>query len=478
MLSAFSFLQKKILDVPFTYHPASFVIPVLFGGFSGITVSLSYIRLRASRERMRDFINNVDDIIQIVDERGNFLFVNKAWYKTFGYSPLELKRLKVFDIIHPDQIENYRDVFKKLFEDKESIQEMRTVYLSKDGRSVYLEGKLNCRIEKGKAISTRGIFRNITQRQEALEFQKLVANIFERTQEGLVITDSERRISFVNTAFTKITGYSKEDALKKNIHRFFPNARNKDMDINKMAISLAKEGSWQGELWTRRKSGERYPLKMTISVISDEEKGITNYAGIFSDITENKENELRLQHLATHDDLTDLPNRDMFYKQAAVSISESKEKNNILAILFLDLDGFKEVNDQYGHHAGDTLLKLIAQRLRNHTRERDVVARFGGDEFAILLSNISDEKEAKIAAENILKVVSAPFNLGGFAIRITASIGISLYTENTEIDILLIEADKAMYRAKRVGKNRVCIIPQTNEQPTLMDVEPQSRLHP
>ena len=460
LLSAFSLAQKKILEVSFVFSPASFVTPILFGGFSGVVVSLSYIRLRMSRERMRDFINNVDDIIQIVDKKGNFLFVNQAWYKTFGYSPAETKRLNVFNIIHPNQLKKCREAFKRLFEETENIQEVKTIYLSKTGKSVYLEGKLNCRIEKGKAISTRGIFRDVTERQDAIEFQKLAASVFENTQDGLVITDKDRRISFVNSAFTKITGYTKEETLKRNIHRFFPDTRGEEIDISKMSVSLTEKGSWQGELWSRRKNGERYPLKITISVIKDAENKLTNYAGIFFDISENKKNESRLQHLATHDGLTDLPNREMFYKCVSAAISESKEKGSILAILFLDLDGFKEVNDQYGHHAGDALLKLIAQRLNNHTRENDTIARFGGDEFAILLSNITYEKEAETAAENILTVISAPFNLSGFSIRITASIGISIYTEDTEIDMLLIEADKAMYRAKEDGKNRVGIIPK------------------
>ena len=199
-------------------------------------------------------------------------------------------------------------------------------------------------------------------------------------------------------------------------------------------------------------------MQITINAIVDTNGKTTNYACIFSDIGERKENEMRMQHLATHDSLTDLPNREMFYKHANFAILEAEEKNKKIAVLFLDLDGFKYVNDQYGHHAGDTLLKLIAQRLSNHTRTTDIVARFGGDEFAILLSQIKSIEDAKKAANGILILLENPFNLGGFSIQISASIGVAMCTKNAQIDTLLLEADKAMYEAKRLGKNRFYVM--------------------
>ena len=478
LLSAFSRYQKKLLGLPLTFAPSAFVIPVFFGGFSGLFVSIFYIRLRASREQMRDFLNNADDIIQIIDQEGNFLFVNKAWHKKFGYTSLEVKSLNVFDIIHPTQVEKCQIVIQKLFEGDGHSLETDTIYLSKDGETIYLEGKLNCRFDKGRAISTRGIFRDITERHEAREFQKLVGNIFEKTREGLVITDPKQAITFINAAFTKITGYTKEEAIGKNIHKLFPNNKGVKKNMKEVETSLEENDYWQYKIWTRRKNGEEYLNNMTILRISISNEDVSAYACLFSDITEKEEKDNRLRYLATHDILTDLHNRDIFYQHTNRSLVEAKEKKNLVAVLFLDLDGFKDINDQYGHHAGDALLKLIAQRLRHHTREEDSVARLGGDEFAILLSKVSSENEVKAVAQNILNAIAAPFNLGDFTIQITTSIGISIYSENSEIGMLIAEADQAMYKAKREGKNRISILQEEDTRPIPMDVGRRPPRHP
>ena len=458
MLSAFSLLQKRMIGLSSPFPVTAFVVPILVGGFAGFALRFFYAQLRTNQEQIETFINNIDDIVQVTDQSGNFIFVNEAWHKTFGYTPAELKDLNVVDLIHPNKKEECKEIIKALLNTKNEIHSIHTVYRTKEGKSVYLEGKTNCYMKSRKKPILRSVFRNVTERREASEFQKLVGNIFEKTQEGLVITDEKQKISFVNTAFTKITGYSKGDALKRNIHELFPVIKTEDESQEKMHETLRLYGSWQGEIWTLRKDGTEYPLNMTISEVSNPEDEVVTYACIFYDITERKENERRLKHLATHDVLTDLPNREIFYKKATAYLEKIKKSDMLLAILFIDLDGFKEVNDRHGHHVGDMLLRLVAQRLKNHTRERDIVSRFGGDEFAILLSDIKSENEAIFAAENILNVISAPFDISCCAIRITASIGISLYNEHIEFDTLLIEADKAMYRAKRDGKNRISII--------------------
>ncbi len=458
LLSAFSLLQKILLGIPFLLNIKAFAIPILFGGFSGSTLSIAYIRLQASRERMRDFLNNIDDIIQIVDRTGHFVFVNRAWHKTLGYSSLEIKKITVFDLVDPDHLDQCKVFFEKVFMEGEATQEYNTVFLTKSGEKVYLEGKTNCRYEKGKAVSTRTIFRNVSERQKANEFQQIVASIFENTQEGVIITDEEKRITYANNAFSKITGYTNNEAMGKDVHKLFRGNNPHQMGAGKITTSLEQQEYWHGDVWAKKKNEEKYPLQMTINAIKSAPNETTNYSCVFSDISKRKENEEHMRHLATHDTLTNLPNRELFHDHANASILELKEENQIFAILFLDLDGFKYVNDQHGHHVGDNLLKVIAQRLRSRTRQEDIIARLGGDEFAVLLNNINSLEAAKVKAENILEMLAAPYHIGEITVQITASVGISLYKKDANIVSLLIEADKAMYEAKRLGKNRVYFI--------------------
>ncbi len=458
LLCAFSIVQKNILGLPFSLDPSAFFIPVLFGGFSGLAFSVIYVRLRTSREEMKDLLNNIDDIVQVLDEGGNFTFVNNAWYQTLGYSKAEIKKINIFHLISPAKREECKYFLEEVFSSNGETKTYETVFISEDGRKVYLEGKINCRLENGKAVSTRTIFRDITERHKARKVQQIVAGIFEKTQEGVAITDSKKRISFVNNAFTEITGYSEKEALGVNIHDLLIDLENNAVAPSNVKSSLSKNEYWHGEIWSQRKNKEKYPLEITINAITDAEKEITNYACIFSDISKRKANEIHLKHLASHDGLTDLPNRETFYERTENLILEAEEQKSQFAILFLDLDGFKDINDQYGHHSGDVLLKLIAQRLKNRTRGKDIVARFGGDEFIILLSQIQSVEDAKKTARGILRKLEEPYNLGGISIQITASIGISLYAGNAQIDMLLIEADKAMYEAKRLGKNQVYFI--------------------
>lgn len=460
LLSAFSMLQKKMLGLVFSLAPRAFLIPILFGGFSGLALSVVYIRLRASRERMRDFLNNIDDIVQIVDKDGNFVFVNQSWHKTLGYSRAEAKELKVFDIVEPTHLEKCKFFFCEIFSSGEEAKDYETVFLSKSGEKIYLEGRINCRFEKGEAVSTRTIFRDISEKRKAREFQKVVSSIFEKTQEGVAITDAERSVTFINHAFTTITGYTEKQALGMHIHELIRDSGNDLSLTNMMRNALRENEYWHGELWTKRKNNERYPLEITINAITNTESEITNYACVFSDISKRKDDEMRLNHLATHDMLTNLLNRETFYRRAKASILEAEKKDTNFAILFLDLDGFKYVNDQYGHYAGDTLLQLIAQRLNHGTRKDDILARFGGDEFAVLLNSINSLDDAKKRAEGILCKLEAPYNFGDISVQITASIGISLHTKDVQINEMLMEADKAMYAAKRLGKNRACFIEQ------------------
>jgi len=213
--------------------------------------------------------------------------------------------------------------------------------------------------------------------------------------------------------------------------------------------SLATTGRWRGEIWNRRKNGEAYPAWLTIKAVRDERGRLANYAGIFSDITVRKQAEERLRYLATHDPLTGLPNREMFQDRLNRVVALARRERKTAAVMMLDMDRFKPINDSLGHAIGDLVLQNVADRLTSCLRDSDTAARIGGDEFAILLPNISSREGAVPVAQRIIEALSSPFVIGGLECRTTASIGISLFPAHGEIpERLLKNADAAMYRAK------------------------------
>jgi len=469
LLNIFSLFQKKLLGLPLILELNAFIVPTLFGGFSGLAIAVTNMRLRASRERIRDFLNNVGELIQIVDPDGKFLFVNHAWTKTLGYTREEADSLTLFDIVHPDHVESCKKLFHSLIGGEEESVAIKTIFLSKNGRMVYLDGKANAKIKNNRMISTRTVFRDVTAEQKGTEFKKIAANIFENSKEGLVIVKPDLTISYANQAFVHITGYTTEESMGKSVYTVFPMSKSAVKNTRSLSSDLVQKGYWEGELWNERKNGELYPIRLKITAIKGDQGEISHYAGIFSDMSDEKEKERHLHYLATHDSLTNLPNREMFLEFASISLSEAKATQSSFVIMFIDLDDFKIVNDQHGHLLGDQLLQLAAQRLASTVRQNDIVARFGGDEFTALFKNVRSTKDATKIAEKIIDTLSIPFSLNKQNIQISASIGISMYSHHDNIETLLKEADKAMYAAKRDCQKRIQFTRPNDAQPRLMD---------
>jgi diguanylate cyclase (GGDEF)-like protein/PAS domain S-box-containing protein len=301
---------------------------------------------------------------------------------------------------------------------------------------------------------------DISDRVSAERRLRQAAAIFESTDEGIVITDSENRITMVNSAFCKITGYSEEEAIGQN-PRILHSGKHDQHFYQNLWHQLEVSGNWRGEMWNRRKDGTVFPVWQQISVIEDKEGKVINYASIFSDISSLKAVEQQLSHLAHHDELTGLPNRLYFKAQIENSIHSAKRNQHMVALLFLDLDGFKQINDSCGHDAGDQLLKVVAQRLKQCVRDEDTVARMGGDEFVIILNRIKQIEDAELVAGNILKAVGEPVILPDCTLFPSTSIGISIYPNDAISAIGLQKAaDHAMYMAKDSGKNGYQIFSQ------------------
>jgi diguanylate cyclase (GGDEF)-like protein/PAS domain S-box-containing protein len=297
------------------------------------------------------------------------------------------------------------------------------------------------------------IVRDVTRRLRAERMLRVATNAMSNMTEAVVITDARFRIVSVNSAFTAITGYSEAEVVGRTPgHAGFHSADRQK--LREIVAVLRGDSRWQGDLQNRRKSGEAYPTRLSLASIPEPDGRISHFVGIFSDNSALRDYEERLKHLATHDLLTGLPNRGAFEAAASQAIRRAEANGGRLALLFIDLDGFKGVNDTYGHAAGDVLLRTIGQRIRHCLRAGDAVARVGGDEFNVLLGDVGGERDVARLARMLLARVGEPVEYDGQSIALSASIGISFYPQDaTEVDSLVTHADMAMYEAKGLGRN-------------------------
>lgn len=306
---------------------------------------------------------------------------------------------------------------------------------------------------EGRIVGMSGSLQDITERKLTEEKLRLSAAVFENTTEGVLITDSASRIVSINRAFTEITGYSNDEAIGQSPN-MLKSGHHDDEFFAAIWSTLIEAGYWQGEIWNRRKNGEIYPEWLNISEVKDEHDHIINYVGVFSDISAMKESESKLAHLAHHDPLTGLPNRLMLNARLEHSLTRAHRNNHLLAVLFLDLDHFKNVNDTLGHPVGDLLLQEVAHRLTSCVREEDTVSRLGGDEFTVLLEGLHEACYASDVAQKIISSLACPFILQGHEVFITCSVGISIFpNDGNDVTTLLKNADSALYRAKEQGRD-------------------------
>ncbi|MDP3744140.1 MAG: diguanylate cyclase [Methylotenera sp.] len=292
-----------------------------------------------------------------------------------------------------------------------------------------------------------------TEKKHSERKLKQAASIFDNTIEGIIITDAKANILSVNPAFMKITGYAEDEVRGRN-PSVLSSGRQDKAFYGRMWESLNASGYWQGELWNRRKSGETYAEWLTISAILDAKKQVKNYIAVFADITSSKLAHDEFEFLAHHDPLTKLPNRLLFNARLSHSLSRTKRTGDLVAVLMIDLDGFKLINDHYGHQAGDRVLEVVAERLIANTRGEDTVSRLGGDEFVVVLEDIAEQFGAMDVAYKLIESISQPIMLLESTVSVTASIGIALSSiAGDNPKILVASADDALYQAKSAGKN-------------------------
>ncbi len=305
-------------------------------------------------------------------------------------------------------------------------------------------------IDKGY-VSVFGV--DVTGRRQAEKRLLIDSQIFESVSEAVAITDADRRIIDVNSAFTAITGYSRDEILGENI-RILNSGRQDHAFYEEMWDSVGQSGSWQGEIWDRRKNAEVFPVWLSLSAVKDEAGKISRYIGLFSDISAMKKTQEQLYEMAHYDSLTGLPNRRYFLDRLKESLEQARRTREGVALMFMDLDGFKLVNDNLGHGAGDKLLREVAERIKLCVRDSDTVARMGGDEFIIILPHVRNSDGLVVIARKILQKIYEPMMLERREFFISSSIGIAVFPgDSADVEGLLQSADTALYRAKDLGKN-------------------------
>lgn len=307
----------------------------------------------------------------------------------------------------------------------------------------------------GRVVHISGLVQDMTEIRRKDEQLRLAASVFTHAREGITIANADGIIIDVNEAFTRITGYSRQEVIGQN-PRILKSGRQDAAFYADMWQSLNGAGHWSGEIWNRRKNGEVYPELLTISAVRDERGNARHYMALFADITAIKEHQNQLEHIAHFDALTHLPNRLLLADRLQQAMAQTQRRGKQLAVVYLDLDGFKAVNDQHGHDAGDQLLISLASAMKHALREGDTLARLGGDEFVAVLSDLDSVEVCQHMLTRLLDAASAPVNLGNVTLRCSASLGATFYpqAQNIEADQLLRQADQAMYQAKMAGKNR------------------------
>ena len=405
-------------------------------------------------------------------ESGKVRF-SEGWSQILGgeTEPSETTPDELLGRFLPEERKTVRTAFiralRKKAGDSYNIEQM---VRKNDGDYIWIvgEGRVVERDATGRPLRMLGIARDISDRKRAENEVRIAATAFD-SQEGMLITDSNATIQRVNNAFTRITGFSAEEIVGQNPRVLSSGRQSKEFYTN-MWRELSRTGVWSGEIWNRRKNGEIYPEYLSITAVRDRSGSITNYVASMSDITLRKKSEEEIQRLAYYDHLTGLPNRRLLMERLQQALVSSGRRKWGGALLFIDLDNFKTLNDTQGHSIGDYLLQQVAQRLTACVREGDSVARLGGDEFVIMLVELNDElpeasMQAMTIGEKIITSLGRSYRIGDHEHVCTASIGITLFQgRERKCEVLLRQADIAMYQAKHAGRNTLRFFDQAMQE--------------
>ena len=415
-------------------------------------------RLRENEARFRTLVENVPQGIALIGENEQFIVINPAFSRMFGYALHDVPTVEVWwqrtcpdDQVRTQKIQKWQEQVKAAIHAKVTA---RTYQLCRaDGVLRVFEIGAE-RLPDGSILLT---FIDITEKRLEEARRQRAANVFSHSHEGIMILDPDGSIVEVNSAFCRITGYKASEIQGKS-HLILRSELQNDDFYHNMWQTLTQRGNWCGELWNRTRGGQLYAALTDITAVTDAEGAVQNYVVLFSDITQMKEYQRQLERAAHYDALTGLPNRVLLADRLRKGMLACLHHNVSLAVLYLDLDSFKQINDLHGHAIGDQLLLILSQRMKEVLRDGDTLSRIGGDEFVAVLNGLEHEIDCFPIVERLLHVASQPFLLADMELVITVSIGVTFYPrDNGEADLLMRHADQAMYQAKQQGKNQYAI---------------------
>lgn len=394
-----------------------------------------------------------------LDLVNNELNWSEEIYRIFEIDPQRFKASyeAFIDAVHPDDRDSVNQAYTESVNNRQPYQIAHRL-LMKDGRIKHVHERCETFYDKdGAPLRSLGTVQDISGQKQLENELQLAASVFTHAREGITITDAEGSIIAVNDSFSQITGYSRDEAIGQN-PRLLKSSRHDSSFYEDMWTQLTENGVWSGEIWNRRKNGEVYPELLTISAVYDDNHQTQHYVALFSDITAQKKYQEQLERIAHFDALTGLANRVLLADRLQQAMARAKRSMLSIAVVYLDLDGFKEINDSYGHEVGDQFLVSLASRMQQVLREVDTIARLGGDEFVTVIVDLPDTNDSIPMLNRLLASVAQPVQIDGHLLQVSASLGVAFYHYDEEIgvgaDQLLRQADQAMYQAKLMGKNR------------------------
>jgi diguanylate cyclase (GGDEF)-like protein/PAS domain S-box-containing protein len=481
--SLFGLLPESIYQL--LSQPTLLIIPKIFNVIAGLFVLFLLIRHWVPREmrereewivnleqakniaelkkneaehqtrKFESIFNGISDAIVLVDTDRRIVSINKGLEKMFGFTIDELAGRTTSVLYESEEEYEHQGHIRFNMTAEEKAAPYEVNYRRKNGQ-VFVGETLGTAVHlaDGSISGFIGVIRDVTERKQNEEKLKLAASVFTHAREGIMITDATGAIIDVNDTFTHITGYSREEILGKN-PRILKSGRQGDEFYADLWKSLQENKHWYGEIWNRRKNGEVYAELITISAVCDANDQVQHYVALFLEITQIKEHQQQLEHSAHYDSTTGLPNRVLLADRLQNAMSHCQRRNQSLAVAYLDLDGFKFVNDSYGHDVGDKLLIALSQRMKEALREGDTLARLGGDEFVAVLVDIQKMADCEPILLRLLKAAADSVTIDSATLQVSTSIGVTLYPQDgVDADQLMRHADHAMYVAKQLGKNR------------------------